>query len=60
MPTHLRKFNKTNITKLLIRMQDYGDLGANAMATEAVDQFGLHKLHRKLTGNPASAYKRRN
>jgi hypothetical protein len=51
------KFNKTNVTKLLIELQDYGSFDSNVFATKAVKDFGLRKLHQKLTRNPDSAYK---
>lgn len=46
------KFNKTNITKLLIWIQDHCDIQANAAATKAIKNFKLRKLHQKLTKNP--------
>lgn len=54
------KLSKKNLCLFLIWVQDYGDIEANVAATKAVKQFGLLKLHTKLTVNPASAYKRQN
>ena len=53
------KINKTNLTKLLIKIQDNDgiQLACNAIATKAVKDFGLEKIHCKLTGNPKSSYK---
>ena len=54
------KFSKKNLCLFFIWIQDYGDVSSNAAATKAVKQFGMMKLHKKLTGNPASAYKFQN
>lgn len=53
----MKKFNKTELTKFLIELQDTCDLRANALATEVVKKLKLRKLHQKLTGNPDSAYR---
>jgi hypothetical protein len=52
------KINKTNITKLLIQIQDNDglQLACNAIATKAIKDLGLRRLHQKLTGNSDSAY----
>ncbi len=50
------KFNKTNVTKIFIDMQDNGDLTSNVMATRAIKKLKLRNLHQKITGNPDSAY----
>ena len=55
-----QKFTKRNVCKFLIWIQDYGDIQSNGAATKAIRQFGLLKLHKKLTGNPSSSYKRQN
>lgn len=54
------KINKTNLTKLLIKIQDNDgiQLACNAIATKAVKDFGLEKIHCKLTGTPKSSYNR--
>jgi hypothetical protein len=54
----MKKLNKKNVTALLIRLQNECCLGANALATQAMKDFGLRREHQKQTGNPDSAYKR--
>ena len=41
---------KTAFVKLMIRMQDEGNIESNAFATAAIKKYGLEKLHAKLTG----------
>jgi hypothetical protein len=53
----MKKFNKTNVTAILVEIQDRGDVGANAIATQAIKDFGLRNIHQKITGNSDSAYK---
>lgn len=48
------------VAKLLVRLQDECDLRANAIATQAVKDFGLRKEHQKVTGNSDSAYQLHN
>lgn len=54
------KFNKTNVTKILIAIQDNDgiQLACNAIATRAIRKMGLENLHQKLTGNSKESYKR--
>ncbi len=56
------KFNKTNITKLLIKIQDNDgiSLACNCLATKAIKDLKLEKLHQKLTKNPDSVYRVQN
>jgi hypothetical protein len=53
------KFNKTNITKILIEIQDNDgiQLACNSIATKAIKDLKLRRLHQKLTGNSDAAYK---
>ena len=43
------KLTKENVTKVLIEIQDRGDITANSIATQAIKDFGLEKVHSKLT-----------
>ena len=57
----IMKLNKKNITKILIDIQDYGNCGpmtANAIATRAINSFGLQREHQKQTGNSPESYRK--
>ena len=56
MKSKIKKLNKKNITELLVRIQNHGDLTANSIATDAVDDFGLQREHMRQTGNPPASY----
>ena len=49
----MKTFTKPNITALLIRIQNVGKVAANALATEAICEFGLEQEFAKQTGEPA-------
>ncbi len=44
----MKKLNKTNITKVLIEIQDKADIVGNSLATKAIEDFGLEKEYEKL------------
>jgi len=46
-----KRLNKKNVTSLLIRIQDFGSFDANALATKAIEDFGLRREHQKQTEN---------
>lgn len=46
-----KQITRTDFCKLLIRMQNYGNIDANVEATKLVKEYGLEKMHKKLTSN---------
>jgi hypothetical protein len=44
----MKKLTQKNFCLLLIRFQTECDVNANIIATEAVEQFGLKRLHKAL------------
>ena len=45
-----KRLNKKNITAVLIKIQNEGDIHANHLATKAITNFGLRREHQKQTG----------
>lgn len=50
MKKHKRSinFNKTNVTKYLVNIQDCGNIMANVVASKAIEQLGLTRVYKKV------------
>lgn len=47
---HRRKvpFNKVNVAKYLVNIQDCGNIMANVVATKAIEHLGLARAYKKV------------
>ena len=47
-----KKISKEDIVKLCISVQNNGNIITNSAATKFIEEFGLQRIHDKLTKNP--------